>query len=187
MLVQAIRVRFSSVAGTAAKALSRSVSESPSLSPSHEASVPATATAAAVTSTGVRRSMCPPWHQPRREAAGPLRAATVRRIDGSACGGSRVLAEPGKRGPVFVVSLVALVTGLGMAAWAVVEPQPAKYIVGVVLVAAGLAIQLYRARGRGGGRGRGARRTGWRRRIPDGGRGRLSNRSQRNTSWAWSW
>src|SRR5690625_2309639 len=100
-----------------------------------------------------------------------LRSATVREIDRGACGGSRVLTEPGKRGPVFVVSLVALVTGLGLAAWAVVEPQPAKYIVGVVLVAAGLAIQLYRAQCRRAERAQGVRRTGWRLRLRAGGLG----------------
>lgn len=72
---------------------------------------------------------------------------------------------------MFVVSLVALVTGLGMAAWAVVEPQPAKYIVGVVLVAAGLAIQLYRAQCRRAERAQGVRRTGWRLRLRAGGLG----------------
>lgn len=47
---------------------------------------------------------------------------------------------------MFVVSMIALVTGLGLAGWAVVDPQPTKYIAGVILASGSAAILLYRWR-----------------------------------------
>ncbi|WP_168211591.1 PQQ-binding-like beta-propeller repeat protein [Ruania zhangjianzhongii] len=44
------------------------------------------------------------------------------------------------------MSTIGLVAGLGLAAWAVVEPQLTRYIVGVVLLAASVAALLYRWR-----------------------------------------
>lgn len=78
-------------------------------------------------------------------------------------GGRGCLVPRGKRGPVFVMSMIGLVGGLGMIAWSVAEPQPVRYIVGVVLVAVSVALLLSRWQRRRAVRAESG--TGWRFRL----------------------